>query len=84
MFTFVDVLVRGQGTWKLYEGKSSTGLKDHYFWDVALQIYLLGAAGLNVSGAHLVHLNGECRRKGSMDPDGLYVKVPAWEFCEEQ
>ena len=54
----VDVLERlPQGTWGLREVKSSTGPKDHYFDDFAVQTYVLKGAGVAVSSIELVHVN---------------------------
>jgi hypothetical protein len=54
----VDVLERlARGTWGLREVKSSTGPKDYYFDDIALQAYVLKGAGIAVSSIELVHVN---------------------------
>ena len=54
----VDVLERlPQGNWGLREVKSSTGPKDYYFDDIALQVYVLKGAGVAVSSIELVHVN---------------------------
>jgi hypothetical protein len=54
----VDVLERlAPGTWGLREVKSSSGLKDHYLDDIALQTYVLRGAGVSVSSIELLHVN---------------------------
>jgi hypothetical protein len=54
----IDVLERlGHDTWGLREVKSSTGLKDHYIDDIALQAFVLTGAGVRVSSVELVHVN---------------------------
>jgi Domain of unknown function(DUF2779) len=54
----VDVLERlAPGSWGLREVKSSSGLKDHYLNDIALQTYVLGGAGVSVSSIELLHVN---------------------------
>ena len=54
----VDVLERlANETWGLREVKSSTGPKDYYFDDIALQLYVLNGAGVAVSSVELVHVN---------------------------
>lgn len=83
VFTFIDVLSRENGNWTLYEVKSSTGLKDHYLWDIALQLYLLNLSGLRVDDAYLVHLDRDYRRDGAIDAQRLFVKVPMLELCQE-
>ena len=54
----VDVLERlAYGAWGLREVKSSSGLKDHYLDDIALQTYVLRGAGVAVSSIELLHVN---------------------------
>jgi hypothetical protein len=54
----VDVLERlASGTWGLREVKSSSGLKDHYLDDIALQTYVLRGAGVAISSIELLHVN---------------------------
>jgi hypothetical protein len=54
----VDVLERlVQGTWGLREVKSSSGPKDYYFDDIALQNYVIKGAGIAVSSIELAHVN---------------------------
>ena len=54
----VDVLERfAQGTWGLGEVKSSSGPKDHYCDDIALQAFVLQRAGIAVSSIELLHVN---------------------------
>lgn len=83
VFTFIDVLARENGSWTLYEVKSSTGLKDHYLWDIALQIYLLEGGGQRVNDAYLVHLDRDYRRDGPVEAQKLFVKTPMLELCRE-
>src|ERR1051326_1795900 len=54
----VDVMERlTHGAWGLREVKSSSGLKDHYLNDIALQDYVLRGAGIAVSSIELLHVN---------------------------
>jgi hypothetical protein len=54
----VDVVERlAHGTWGLREVKSSTGLKDHYLDDIALQAFVLKGLGFPVTSVELVHVN---------------------------
>ena len=53
-----DVMERlGGGAWGLREVKSSSGLKDHYLDDIALQAYVLRSAGIAISSIELLHVN---------------------------
>jgi hypothetical protein len=49
----VDVMERlASGRWGLREVKSSSGLKDHYLNDIALQAYVVRGAGVAVNRNH--------------------------------
>ena len=64
----VDVLERlAPDTWGLREVKSSSGLKDHYLDDIALQTYVLRGAGIAVSSIELIHVNTKYVRR----PNGI-------------
>ena len=45
VFVKADIVVRNRGGWDLYEVKSSTSVKEHYWDDVAIQYYVLSGAG---------------------------------------
>jgi hypothetical protein len=65
----VDVLERlAHGTWGLREVKSSSGLKDHYLDEIALQTYVLRGAGVAISSSELLHVNTKYVR----GPNGIY------------
>lgn len=64
----VDVMERlASGAWGLREVKSSSGLKDHYLDDIALQAHVLRGVGIAVSSIELVHVNTAYVR----GPDGI-------------
>jgi hypothetical protein len=64
----VDVMERlADGAWGLREVKSSSGLKDHYLDDIALQAYVTRGAGVAVSSIELLHVNTAYVR----GPDGI-------------
>lgn len=64
----VDVMERlPHGAWGLREVKSSSGLKDHYLDDIALQAHVLRGAGIAVSSIELLHVNTAYVR----GPDGI-------------
>ncbi|MDA8232388.1 MAG: DUF2779 domain-containing protein [Magnetospirillum sp.] len=53
-----DVLERlPGGTWGLREVKSSSGVKDHYIDDLAVQAFVLNGAGVPLSSAQLLHVD---------------------------
>ena len=54
----VDVLERlSAGAWGLREVKGSSGLKDHYIDDIALQAHVLRGAGIALPSIELLHVN---------------------------
>ncbi len=54
----VDVLERrARGYWGMYEVKSSGGVKDHHYDDVAVQLYVLRGSGIRLSSAEILHVN---------------------------
>jgi hypothetical protein len=56
----VDVLARaGAGEWNLVEVKSSTGFKDEYLSDLAIQIHVAEGSGVRVGRAVLLHVNNQ-------------------------
>nr|WP_293295822.1 DUF2779 domain-containing protein [Allomuricauda sp.] len=72
----VDVLERlPQGTWHLYEVKSSSGVstkKSHnHIYDACFQKYLLEMNGLNIEKVTIIHLNKEYVKDGEIVPEHL-------------
>jgi predicted RecB family nuclease len=54
----VDVLERiPGGSWRVIEVKSTTTVKDHHIYDVAIQRHVAAGCGLRVGSACLMHLN---------------------------
>lgn len=60
VFVAVDILVREPDGWRVVEVKSSTSLKDQHIPDAAIQVHVLRAAGLRVTGADVMVLNRAC------------------------
>ena len=73
----VDVLERlAPGSWGLREVKSSTGPKDYYFDDIALQAYVLKGAGVAISSIELVHVNtAYVRGSGGVSWTDFFARV---------
>ena len=72
-FCKVDILNKGKKGWEIYEVKSSTGMKDVYYDDVAFQYYVLKNTGLSVSKASLVHLNNQYVKNGEIKANKLFT-----------
>ncbi len=60
-YAAVDILERRRDGVGLIEVKSSTSVKKEHLPDVAFQLHLARASGLDVRGAEVMHLNRECR-----------------------
>jgi len=73
VFVKADILVRERGYWNLYEVKSSTSVKEHYWDDVAIQYYVLSGCGIPLNKAYLVHINNGYVRNGDIVPEELFV-----------
>lgn len=69
----VDILVRFGKTWKFYEVKSSTQVKDVHLDDSALQLHVLLNSGLTVKDASIVHINNQYVRKGDLNIKKLFT-----------
>lgn len=79
-----DVVARNDdGTWDLFEVKSTTSAKKEHLQDAAIQRYVLSNAGLPLKDVHLVHLNREYIRRGPIDINQLFRKVRVNEQIEE-
>lgn len=68
-----DILVKGRGGWKLYEVKSSTGLKDVYLPDAAVQYYIMTGCGIKLTDIYIVYLNNQYVRQGNLDLNQLFT-----------
>jgi hypothetical protein len=54
----VDVLERlPRGYWGIREVKSSGGVKDYHYDDVAVQVHVLRKAGVRLSSVEILHVN---------------------------
>jgi hypothetical protein len=68
-----DILVKGSNNkWKIYEVKSSTGIKEVYIPDASIQHYVISNSGLDVSDISIVHINNEYVRIGDLDIRRLF------------
>ncbi len=60
VFVAVDILERDGAGWNVIEVKSSTGVKEQHISDVAIQMHVVRAAGLDVQRGEVMVLNREC------------------------
>jgi CRISPR/Cas system-associated exonuclease Cas4 (RecB family) len=71
-----DILMKNDdGTWDIYEVKSSTDVKEDHIIDVAFQRICIEEAGVRVSRTFLVHVNNQYVRHGEIDPRQLFTKI---------
>lgn len=79
-----DILHYGLDGWELYEVKSSTGLKDIYLDDIAVQYHVLAGAGIEPVRAFLVVLNRDYVRQGEIDVHQLFSKIDVTELVKNK
>jgi predicted RecB family nuclease len=60
VFAALDVLEKRRRGWRLVEVKATLDVKEQFLPDVAVQLYAARAAGVDVRGAELMHLNRQC------------------------
>ena len=75
---FADVMLpnkqRGKLGWRMIEVKSSTSVKDYHRDDSAVQSFVARAAGINLSGISLAHIDSTWTYPGSEDYSGLLIE----------
>ncbi len=72
-FCSVDILVKHDNNYEIYEVKSSTSVEEIYIHDVAYQTWLLRQKGLNVVKSSIVYLNNKYVRDGELDLKELFA-----------
>lgn len=69
-----DILTKNaDGSWNIYEVKSSTDVKEEHIVDVAFQRTCLEEAGVRVAQTFLVHINNQYVKRGEIDPRQLFA-----------
>jgi hypothetical protein len=73
-YSRIDILKKANRpqAWDLIEVKSSTGLKDYYIDDMALQRYAFSDGGYRIRKSFLMHLKNEYVRSGDLDLKKLF------------
>jgi hypothetical protein len=72
----VDILARGGGkAWDLIEVKSSSGFKEEYLSDIAVQVHVAEGSGVPIGRAVLLHVNNQyVWPGGEYDLDALFAE----------
>lgn len=71
-----DILqkVAGTDSWDIIEVKGTTGVEDYHIDDVAFQYRVFMAAGYNIRGCFLMHINNQYVRQGDISPSALFLR----------
>ncbi len=69
---FVDILVKKNGKWFLFEVKSSTEVKDVHIYDAAFQYFVLSNLGFKIADVSIVYINNQYIREGDIDIKQLF------------
>jgi len=69
----MDILTKEENTYKAYEVKGSTSVKDIYLWDTAFQYYVITSNGIELEDISVVFLNTSYVKNGSIDVNQLFT-----------
>jgi len=69
----------GENKWDIIEVKSATKVKDINLHDVAFQKLVYEKAGLEINNCYLMHINNEYIKKGTIDPEELFIQTDVTE-----
>ena len=72
VLVLVDILVRDQDKWKIYEMKSSTSIKAVHIFDTAIQYYVITNSGTPVEDISIVYINNQYIKMGNLDIQRLF------------
>lgn len=73
ILVMVDILVRTETGWDMYEVKSSLRVSATNVMDASLQFAVVRGAGVNVEHVSLVHLNAYFKRRGDLNLKELFA-----------
>lgn len=82
--SLADVLLPVGNGWRMVEVKSSTGLKDYYRDDVAIQYHVATSAGLSLRSARVALVDSSWTYGGDGDYSGLLTEVDLTPDCKGQ
>ena len=91
VFAKVDILHKGNEGWEIYEVKSSTGEKDVYMDDIAVQYHIVKGSGLPISKVFLFNINNNYVREGEIEVEKLFaleditdITIEKQDFIEDE
>ena len=74
IFARIDILQKlNDGTFHIYEVKSSTSIKKENLKDVCFQKYVCEQTGINISKVSIIYLNKNFIKKGEINPNDLLI-----------
>lgn len=71
----VDILVKTEKGWCIYEVKNTTEVKAEHYLDAAIQWWVLKNCELCLSDIFITHINNEYVRLGDLDLQQLFISV---------
>jgi hypothetical protein len=80
LLVMVDILYLGEDGWEIYEVKSSTGVKEVYLQDVAVQKYVLEGLGYEVSKCSVVYVNKEYILQDELNVSEYFIIEDVTEY----
>lgn len=83
-YALADILnPAAKDVWDLIEVKSSSGVKDEHYYDVAFQKYIYEGAGLKIRKCYLMYINNQYVRKGQIEPAKLFATEDVTKQSDE-
>ncbi|MBI1221339.1 MAG: DUF2779 domain-containing protein [Bacteroidetes bacterium] len=80
----VDILVKTEEGYDVYEVKSVNSVKEQHEQDGALQYYVLAGAGIDVRNFYILHFNKKYVRRGEIDVERLFLPTNITEACRKR
>lgn len=80
----VDILVKTEEGYDVYEVKSVNTVKEAHEMDGALQYYVLKGAGIEVKNFYIMHFDREYVRRGDIDVKKLFKATDITVSCQRR
>jgi hypothetical protein len=85
LYAAADALIKqSDGTWDLYEIKSTTKLKAEHLGDIGFQVIAFREAGWNIGRQFLLHVKGNYIRRGALDASQLIGEIEVTDEINAQ
>jgi len=80
----MDILVKRKDKWYAYEVKASTGVKEPFLQDAALQYYVITKSGIKLEDVFILHLNSTYILNGELDLQQLFTPTSVLEEVKKR